>query len=355
MKKLVLCFDRNRGHSEPEIATNAHRLFHSLDPVCDQVTWYHAGSAANRGTTLRPFKDGADNARDAIAQAYRFLVDRWEPGDRIYLFGVGRGGYCAQALTRLLASVGVLPELADFVLDAYALPRTGRTEQDWTRVTQIAARLEPQREIPVPVRFLGLWDAVRIPGFPRRSTAAPMSNVESGRHAVAIDGRPGERLMTSASEHIEEAWFRGAHCDVAGGPGACDPLAQISFDWVLTGAMNAGLALSDERMNALPAPGQYDALAETAHTISLRKLPEDAAVHASVELYLRDHPQYWKRLPARVTWSDLDWAARGERLVHVPDTTATVAAASLDASFGELVSNISNISNIEAFSPATRV
>ncbi len=349
MKKLVLSFDRNRRHSEPDIATNAHRLFQSLAEGPDQVAWYHPGLPANQGTTLHPFKDAADDARRAIADSYRFLVDRWEPGDPIYLFGVGRGGYCAQALTRLLATVGVLPELADFVLDAYALPRTGRTEQDWTRVTDVAAQLEPRREIPIPVRFLGLWDAVRLPGLTRRSIPAPMSNVESGRHAVAIDGWPGERLMTSASNRIEEVWFRGAHCDVIGGPGACRPLADISLDWVLDGAIGAGLAISEDRLNALPAPGQYDALAETAHTISIRKLPEDAAVHASVELYLRDHPQYWKRLPARVTWSDLDWAARGERLIPHTDTVATAADVSLEASFGELVSNIAELS------PATRV
>nr|WP_090276718.1 DUF2235 domain-containing protein [Mycolicibacterium komanii]CRL70186.1 hypothetical protein CPGR_01889 [Mycolicibacterium komanii] len=349
MKKLVLCFDRNRGHSESEIPTNALRLFQLLDDGPDQVAWYHPGLSANHGSPLHPFRGAVEDARAAIAEAYRFLVECWEPGDSIYLFGVGRGGYCAQALTRLLATVGVLPELADFVLDAYALPRTGRTEQEWTRVTQIAAQLEPEREIPVPVRFLGLWDAVRIPGFTRRALPAPMSNVEFGRHAVAIDGRPGERLMTSASERVEEVWFRGAHCDVAGGPGACGPLAEISFDWVLDGAIGAGLALSEEHIDALPAPGQYDALAESAHTISLRKLPENAAVHASVELYLRDHPQYWKRLPARVTWSDLDWAARGERLVHGADTAPTVADVSLEASFGELVSNIGELS------PATRV
>ncbi|WP_082680771.1 T6SS phospholipase effector Tle1-like catalytic domain-containing protein [Mycolicibacterium novocastrense] len=345
MKKLVLCFDRTRGYPEPQTATNAHRLFRLLDDVPDQLTWYHPGAITSPGKTLRPFRAAADDARGAIAEAYRFLVDSWEPGDPIYLFGVGRGGYCAQTLTRLLSTVGVLPELTDFVLGAYALPKTGRDQQDWTRVTQIASRLDQQREIPVPVRFLGIWDAVSIPGLTRRSMPAPMPNVESGRHAVAIDGRPGERLTTSASQRIEEVWFRGAHCDVAGGPGACIPLAEISFDWMLDGALSAGLSISDERMDTLPAPGQYDALAETAHTVSLRKLPDNAAVHSSVELYLRERPQYWKRLPTRVTWSDLDWAARGERLVHPRAATAdrVMADLRLAASFGELVSNTAEL------------
>ncbi|KUI06555.1 hypothetical protein AU192_09055 [Mycobacterium lehmannii] len=346
MKKLVLCFDRTRGYPDPGTATNAHRLIRLLDDVSDQLIWYHPGVRANSGMTLRPFRAAADDARGAIAEAYRFLVDNWEPGDPIYLFGVGRGGYCAQSLTRLLATVGVLPELTDFVLGAYALPRTGRDQQDWTRVTQIATELEQQREIPVAVRFLGIWDAVSIPGLTHRSMPAPMPNVESGRHAVAIDGRPGERLTTSASERIEEVWFRGAHCDVAGGPGACRSLADISFDWLIDGALSAGLAISEERTDTLPAPGQYDALAETAHTISLRKLPEEAAVHSSVELYLREHPQYWKRLPARVTWSDRDWAARGERLVSPRGATAEKAMADIGfaASFGELVSNTAELS-----------
>ncbi|RAV17036.1 DUF2235 domain-containing protein [Mycolicibacterium sp. GF69] len=322
MKKLVLCFDQSRRYPMPETTTNAHRLFHLLDDRADQITWYHPGVGQDRATVLRRRKTVAGDARCAIAEAYRFLIERWEPGDPIFLFGVGRGGYCAQTLTRLLSTVGVLPELMDFVLGAYALPRTGRTGQDWVRVTQVAARLEQQREIPVPVRFLGLWDAVGVPGFTRRSMPVPMPNVELGRHAVAIDGRPGERLVAPASDHIEEVWFRGAHCDVAGGPGACEPLTEICFDWMLDGAIGAGLAVPAERMHTVPGPGQFDALAETPHTISIRRLPEDADIHCSVELYLREHPQYWKRLPGRVTWSDPDWAARGERLVRVDGASA---------------------------------
>lgn len=50
----------------------------------------------------------------------------------------------------------------------------------------------------------------------------------------------------------------------------------------------------------------------------MRKLPQDARVHASVDLYMRAHPQYWRRLPARIEWADVEWLARGERLMHAP-------------------------------------
>lgn len=346
MKKLVLCFDGSRGYSEPENSTHAHRLFDLLDDRPDQVAWYHPGLGPDHAKRLRFRKAALADARAAIAEAYRFLIDRWEPGDRIYLFGIGRGGYCAQTLTRLLSTVGVLPELMDYVLGAYALPRTGRTRQDWMRVTQVASQLEQQREIPVPIRFLGLWDAVGIPGCKRRSMPDPMPNVEFGRHAVAIDGRPGERLMGSASERIEEVWFRGAHCDVTGGRGACEPLAEISFDWMLDGAIGAGLMIPAERMQSVPGPGQFDALAETAHTISIRKLPEDAAVHSSVAWYLREHPQYCKRLPVHLTWSDPEWAARAERLVRVRDAAADgpLANAAAFESLGGSSSNTTELS-----------
>jgi hypothetical protein len=43
-------------------------------------------------------------------------------------------------------------------------------------------------------------------------------------------------------------------------------------------------------------------------------------------VYLRAHPEYWRRLPDRVVWSDRDWLARGERLVPAGATPAIVPA-----------------------------
>jgi len=321
VKNIVLCFDRAGLYPGLRDVTNAQRLFRMLDRSDEQITWYDpAVRMADRGAmrnALRWREVAADDARSAIAEAYDFLIDWWAPGDRIFMFGVGRGGYCAQTLTRLLGTVGVLPELRDFVVAAYATPRTDRTPQDWQRVMRMSAALADQRETGVPVWFLGLWDSVKVPGLTRRSMPGAMPNVVHGRHAVAIDGPFGERLLTSASEHIEEVWFRGAHCDVAGGPGACWSLADIVLDWMLDGAIKAGVNVPALRRQTAPAPNEFDALAGSAHTVSLRKLPADAVVHASVEIYLREHPEYWRRLPHHVIWGDADWAARSERLVAV--------------------------------------
>lgn len=129
MKQLVLCFDRTRHHPGLRDVTNAEKLLHLLDDSDEQINWYHPGvsmaDARVRWNPLRWREAAADDSRATIAQAYQFLVDQWEPGDRIYLFGVGRGGYCAQTLTRLLSIVGLLPDLMDYAISAYAMPRTG--------------------------------------------------------------------------------------------------------------------------------------------------------------------------------------------------------------------------------------
>jgi hypothetical protein len=334
VKNIVLCFDRARDHPGPRDATNAEGLLRLLDESDEQITWYHPGTRmhaydARLSARLRWRAAAGHDARATIAEAYEFLVDWWEPGDRMYVFGVGRGAHCAHALTRLLGTVGVLPDLMDFVLAAYALPRTHRSPQDWRRVALVAARLAGKREIGVPVQFFGLWDLVTTPGS--RATKEPLANVVSGRHAVAVDGRYVPRHLVSSPECVEEVWFRGAHCDVAGGPGACWPLADIALDWMLEGAVQAGITVRNGCRNDAPIPSAHDALAGSAHTMSLRRPPAGAHVHASVDVYLRAHPEYWRRLPAHVVWADPDWLARGERLVHTEPATVPAEAEVLAA------------------------
>ncbi|KUI25642.1 hypothetical protein AU196_22840 [Mycobacterium sp. IS-1742] len=317
MKNIVMCFDRSQDQPGRRAATNAGALFGLVESSPRQRTWYDPGAGAQpRGmNALKWRQTAADAARTSIVEAYRFLVDTWVPGDEIVLLGVGRGASCARELARLLGTIGVWHDgrdhLLDYLLATYVLPRAGRNAADWQRISRLAAELSGRRHAAVPVRYLGLFDAVTVPGTARPADD-DLAHVAAGRHAVAIDGGHfGERI---GADTVEEVWFRGAHCDVAGTRGACWPLADIPLDWVLDGAVRAGVRLRGGCR--LPTPTEFDALAGSSHPLSMRKLPEDARVHAGVELYLRAHPQYWRRLPARFEWADAEWLARGERLVH---------------------------------------
>ena len=344
MKNVVLCFDSTRSSRDAQDATNAETLFCLLDADDDkQLVWYDAGRAALSSPKLfnpaarRWRANTAAAARATVIDAYFYLAEHWEKGDRIFLLGAGRGAFCARALARMLGTVGMLPDRSDHVLeyalDAYAMPDMTRTPSEWQQIHRIACALSGEHEIAVPVHFLGLWDTVKVPGAPRLCVDDSLSNVESGRHALAIDGGAGpfgECRVASDDDTIEEVWFRGAHCDVVGGPNAYWPLADITLDWMLDGVVKAGALLREATPQPTPAPTEVDALAEGARSLRLRKLPEDALVHASVDVYLRAHPDYWRRLPARIVWTDSDWVARAERLLGQEAAAVDKAADTAD-------------------------
>jgi hypothetical protein len=300
VKNIALYFDRPRP-PQGRGGGNAAALAALLRRSDGQLVWSPDTGPPARG----------------VVQAYHFLAEHWTPDDRLFVFGAGRAAGCARTLVRLLGTVGVLrpdddpAELLDHLLRSYAAPRSAHDAADWARIGRLAEQLYGRRAVTVD--YLGLWHAVGsgvTEGFP---------TVRAGRHALAIDARVAPASFGSDREDVHEVWFRGAHTDLVRGRHASSALADIALAWVLDGAVTAGVQVSDPA--AAPAPTAADALAGGVHPMPLRRVPDDAAVHASVECYLRAHPRYWRRLPARVQWADADWVARGERLVAGPPTT----------------------------------
>ncbi|MDT5264271.1 MAG: hypothetical protein QOI90_897, partial [Mycobacterium sp.] len=208
----MLCFDQLRHQPGTGDDSNATALFELLDQSDHQIGWYHAGTPRRARQ-----RDALTDARATVGEAYTFLVRNLDPGDRVLVFGAGRGGYCAQTLTRLLGTVGILrphwDDLVDYVVSAYGLPRTRRTPREWALVAQLAAELNDGDDNTIAVAYLGLWDALRPVALPK-PPPAPVSNVRAGRHAMAVDGGPfGDRLVSACSDRVEQVWFRGGHCD----------------------------------------------------------------------------------------------------------------------------------------------
>lgn len=319
MKNIALCFDRDR-------ATNATALADLLSRDGGHLVWSPSETSPPGSSRLHSRRAALVSARETVVQAYLFLIQEWEADDHLFLFGAGPGASCARALARLLGYVGVLnadlpgwtaEDFRAYVLSTYVMPRRAHDRADWERIGQLAADLSGRTDLATGVAFLGLWDCRAVPGQPRPLDPEPLTNVAATRHAVAIDGGGGGAyLLDTSAEAVQEVWFRGAHCDVTGNADGCRALADIALDWILDGAIQAGANVRQGPERA--APSAVDALAGNAPTMSLRKVPADTVIHASVRSYVQAHPSYWRRLPAQVTWGDLDWAARSERLAPVP-------------------------------------
>jgi uncharacterized protein (DUF2235 family) len=88
----------------------------AIDPS-QQVVFYDAGLGTDIGTTaltapvrfvqkLLGSVTGAGIKRN-IADCYEFIINHYQPGDRIFLFGFSRGAYTVRSLANLLMLCGV--------------------------------------------------------------------------------------------------------------------------------------------------------------------------------------------------------------------------------------------------------
>ncbi|TRW81847.1 DUF2235 domain-containing protein [Mycolicibacterium sp. 018/SC-01/001] len=329
MKNIALCFDNFNS------AGNAAVVAGMLRRSAGQLVWSSRDVGPAPPDVRRPVRrEGPlDAARRLIAAAYDVLADSWEPGDRVFVFGSCRDAACARALARLVGTVGVLPagdtdgpltELRGYLLGTYGMSRTARDPQDWERLARTITELRGCDEAQPTIRFLGLWETRGVTGVPRAAIAGTPPRVEIARHALAIDGRTAAIPLDGDAATQQDVWFRGGHGDISRARHSCAALSDLALDWVVDGAVRAGVELAEPAGRQALSP--VDALAGSAHPVSPRRLPVDAAVHASVECYLRAHPSYWRRLPARVEWADPEWLARGERLIPSPKITQTPAA-----------------------------
>lgn len=260
-KNIVVCCD-GTSNEYGDCKTNVLKLFSVLpkgDP--DQVTFYDPGvgtfsaPAALTKTTkavTRVFglAFGYGITKN-IGDAYRFLMETYEPGDRVYLFGFSRGAYTARAVAAMIHKCGLL-EPGNHNLLPYALKLF-----KYVRTPRIYAGFKRTFSRRCDVHFLGVWDTVSSVGwvYDPLTLQFTMTNpiVRTVRHAIAIDerrcfyrqnlwGKPGH------GQDVKQVWFAGAHCNVGGGyeETASGP-SQISLEWMIDEAVRAGLVVDTDR------------------------------------------------------------------------------------------------------------
>ena len=142
-----------------------------------------------------------------VMETYAYLMEQWEAGDRVFIFGFSRGAYTARVLAGLLHTFGLMPSgatnLLPYVIKNYRA-LSDRSDKDKMRnIEQISGEFrrtfarpvsgQDEKERHFPVHFLGVWDTVSTVGWiwdPKsfRHTAFNPSLVYA-RHAMAIDER----------------------------------------------------------------------------------------------------------------------------------------------------------------------
>ncbi|MBG7614636.1 DUF2235 domain-containing protein [Brevundimonas sp. BAL450] len=243
MKRLVFCFDGTWNRLEARHPTNVVITAQSVDPLdgkLAQLIYYDEGVGTGFAQRLVGGIFGVGLVTN-LAQAYRFLIFNYSPGDEIYVFGFSRGAFTARSFVGLLRTCGVLrradaaqvseaiklyqsrrpdsdpdgPEMRRWRLEHAPQVIVHPDEQTWRESVQAQAPEEPAPLLCIA--YVGVWDTVGSLGIPLRyrwwfdpfntrhafHDTSITAFVSSARHAVALDERRRDfqpTLWTSADD-----------------------------------------------------------------------------------------------------------------------------------------------------------
>ena len=268
-KNIVICCD-GTGNEFGDNNSNVVKLYSTL--IIDgrtQIGYYHPGvGTMGAPTATNPLSKmwsvvmglafGAGLLRN-VGDAYRYLMDTYEDGDRVFLFGFSRGAYTVRALAGVLHMFGLLcpgnDGLIPYVIRMFA--RRTRKAGGMTHTFEVAEEFKKTFGRDCPLHFVGVWDTVSSVGWIWDPLKLPYTAqnpaMVNGRHAVSIDERRcyfrnnlwGKELP---GQNIKQVWFAGVHSDVGGSyPPLRSGLSQITLEWMLCEAGGLGLLVDPER------------------------------------------------------------------------------------------------------------
>lgn len=116
-KNIVICCDET-GEEFGDRNSNVIKLYCTLPQDQFQIAYYHPGlgtmgapgalsKLAQWWTKMLGLAFGYGLAAN-IGDAYAYLMENYENGDRVYLFGFSRGAYTVRALAAMLHMYGLL-------------------------------------------------------------------------------------------------------------------------------------------------------------------------------------------------------------------------------------------------------
>jgi hypothetical protein len=270
-RNLVLCFD-GTGDWVGFDQTNVAQIFSKLVRDENQLTFYDGGVGtltspqaltATQRTALRLIDLGvATGLREKVLNGYNFLVENYQPGDRIFMFGFSRGAYTARLVAAMVHNFGIVrPEsevISQYLWQTLESIPPGREADDTESPIGVFKRTANRlkRDFSrrgVKIHFMGLFDTVSSVGVLRRFNVYPNTdkNLSVLRvcHAVSIDEQRNafpETLFHPKQPGLTEVWFPGVHRDIGGGLKEKDRrIADEALTWISSEAAASGLLLTE--------------------------------------------------------------------------------------------------------------
>jgi uncharacterized protein (DUF2235 family) len=313
-KNIIVCCD-GTGNEISENISNVLKLYRTLrktektEPL--QTVFYDPGV----GTLARP-DPWTKMKQDAVAilglatgyglddnvlAAYRFLIDEYQDGDEIFLFGFSRGAYTVRVLAALVHKVGLLApqqrNLADAALSAYK-QTPASVSGETAELLQQSSDGE-QADVPLvlddraaqfarivstrwpTIKFMGVWDTVASVIIPRPDRLYVFSledlaftrrnpSVQAFRQAISIDERRRmfrlhpwsepqifmrnrfSKANNSEPQDVRQVWFAGVHSDIGGGhPEKDSAISKYPLIWMIEEAVAHGLTVDRRTVNHL--------------------------------------------------------------------------------------------------------
>ncbi|MEK6284406.1 MAG: DUF2235 domain-containing protein [Acidobacteriota bacterium] len=314
MTNIVVCCD-GTGNSYGDHNTNVVEMYKTVVRDQDQIANYDPGVGTfsvfgrilGKKIGVLIGKAFGWGLTENIEDAYCYLMDRYQPGDRVFLFGFSRGAYTARALAGMLHKVGLLQKgsvnLIPYASDIYNTPDNDRNAAGFKET--YCQECKPH--------FIGVWDTVGSLGwvYSKRKFFNTRLNkdVAHGYQAISIDEKRKKFPITlweeedlQPGQNVAQVWFAGVHSDV-GGWYEQRGLSDIALIWMLENAQREGLRLKDgwkEKLKPDPLSEIHESRTGfwRAWRPAMRKIPEGAKIHTSVLKRIEADKGYKPRLPS---------------------------------------------------------
>ena len=317
-KNIILCYDGTGNEYGPN-NTNVVGIFETILRDDHQIAFYDPGVGTfdflgrtvgkKVGTMLgKAFGYGL---QQNLEDGYEYLMNHFEPEDRLFLFGFSRGAFTARALAGMLYRFGVLQKgsnnLIPYVSKYYL---SGRFDAADDFKGAFCHDCQPH--------FIGVWDTVGSLGHihGRKFFDTRLNpHIRYGYQAVAIDETRKkfpvslwDERRKSEGQTIEQVWFAGVHSDV-GGWYKERHLSDIAFAWLVDKAAQGGLKLQSSWQKKLnqDAAGMLHASRIgfwKAWRPVQREIPDGSIIHQSVLDRIERMPDYRPTLPAQYVVTD---------------------------------------------------